>query len=103
MAWTEGDVYTGEGGEEQDPSLLREGEQVVEVTTYAASLRPPKYCRLELLTTLGRRVFWGEKSEYCQRSVTKEAFLAYCSGGMVRGGYFSLIFHWEQNKPMPCT
>ena len=98
--------YWGEGGVEQDPFLLEEGEQVVEVTTYTGSYELTDTSRLvglELLTTSGRRVFWGKKSEWCNRSVTKETFLAYCSGGVVGGVYFSLIFHWEQNKPTPCT
>ena len=100
-AWTEGDKYFGEGGVEQDPFLLEEGELVVELTTYTD--RYNRLFGLELLTTSGRRVFWGEKSEDCKRSVTKETFLAYCSGGVVEGDDFSLTFHWEQNKPTPCT
>ena len=101
-AWSEGDIYMGEGGVEQDPLLLEEGERVVEVTTHADNLLN-KLCGLELLTTSGRGVFWGTKSNACsKRSVTKETFLAYCSGGVVGWGLFSLTFHWEQNKPTPC-
>ena len=100
-AWSEGDTYWGEGGVEQDPFLLEEGELVVELTTYTGSYA--HLLGLELLTTSGRRVFWGKKSERCKRSVTKETFLAYCSGGVVRGRFSSLTFHWEQNKPTPCT
>ena len=104
-AWRPGETYWGEGGVEQDPFLLEEGEQVVETTTYTAG-RPADYLvylsGLELLTTSGRRVFWGEKSGECKRSVTKETFLAYCSGGVLDGDSFSLTFHWEQNKPTTC-
>ena len=85
---------------EQDPFLLEEGEQVVELTTYQTGIG---LYGLELLTTSGRRVFWGKKSGDCKRSVTKETFLAFCSGGVVFGGRFSLTFHWEQNKPTPCS
>ena len=84
---------------EQDPFLLEEGEQVVGVTTYTEG----DLCGLELVTTSGRGVFWGKKSKDCKRSVTKETFLAYCSGGLVECDMFSLTFHWEQNKPTPCT
>ena len=103
-ASTWGDLYLGEGGEEQDPFLLEEGERVVEVTTYKDYTdRGSNLCGLELLTTSGRRVFWGKKSEYRKRSVTKETFLAFCSGGVVFGGRcFSLTFHWEQNKATSC-
>ena len=99
MTWTRGDTYWGEGGEEQDPFLLEEGERVVEVTTYDDW---SNLCGLELLTTSGRRVFWGKKSEDCQRSVTKETFLAFCSGGVLldlKEEYrLSLAFHWEKNN-----
>ena len=118
--WSEGDTYWGEGGVEQDPFLLEEGDQVVGVTTYEDKGKDPHYddcflCGLELLTTSGQRVFWGKESEHCKkRSETKETFLAYCSGGV---GYplvifrnlptlhkdFALIFHWEQNKPTQCA
>ena len=100
-AYSEGETYWGEGGVEQDPFLLEEGEQVVETTTY--SYLSDDLSGLELLTTSGRRVFWGEKSENCKRSATKETFLAYCSGGVVYGSQLSLTFHWEQNTPTPCT
>ena len=99
-AWNMGEIYLGEGGVEQDQFLPEEGEQVVEVTTYEYGL---DLCGLELVTTSGRRVFWGEKNEFCKRSVTKETFLAYCSGGVVWYDQFSLTFHWEQNKPTPCN
>ena len=36
---------------------------------------------MELVKTSGRRVFWGKKIKDYHRSVTKETFLAYCSGG----------------------
>ena len=85
---------------EQDPFLLEEGEQVVETTTYTDGFY---LSGLELLTTSGRRVFWGEKRGDYKRSVTKETFLVFCSGGVVWGKGFSLTFHWEQNKPTPCT
>ena len=102
--WAEGDTYLGEGGEEQDPFLLEEGERVVEVTTYTDDVEE-NLKGLELVTTSGRVVFWGKKSGDCKRSVTKEAFLAFCSGGVM--GFvsprFSLTFHWEQNKPTSCT
>ena len=101
-AWTRGDIYWGEGGVEQDPFLLEEGEQVVQLTTHTDSLLAT-LLGLELLTTIGRHVFWGKKSGNCKRSVTKETFLAYCSGGVVYGDCVSLTFHWEQNKPTPCT
>ena len=98
-AWTEGDTYLGEGGEEQDPFLLEEGERVVEVTTYVGY---SNLYGLELLTTSGRRVFWGKKSGYCKRSVTKETFLAFCSGGVLldlnEEYRLSLAFHWEKNN-----
>ena len=88
----------GQEGQEEDPFLLEEGEQVVEVKTYKERLGLG-LCGLELVTTSGRRVFFGRKDDCnCKTSVTKETFLAYCSGG-----HFSLTFHWEQNKPTPCT
>ena len=99
-AYSRGDIYWGEGGVEQDPFLLEEGEQVAEVATYTYGLN---LYGLELLTTSGRRVFWGEKSGHYKRSVTKETFITYCSGGVLRGHEFFLTFHWEQNKPTPCT
>ena len=101
-AWTEGDTYLGEGGEEQDPFLLEEGERVVEVTTYTDD-NAFNLWGLELLTTSGRRVFWGKKIGNYKRSVTKETFLAFCSGGVIDGNRFSLTFHWEQNKPTPSS
>ena len=104
-AWTEGDTYWGEGGEEQDPFLLEEGERVDEVSTYGLSTDfSYNLCGLELLTTSGRRVFWGKKSKFgCKRPVTQETFLAFCSGGVVGdGGYLSLTFHWEQKKQTSC-
>ena len=100
MGWSKDDTYLGEGGEEQDPFLLEEGERVAEVTTYHFR---SDLCGLELLTTSGRCVFWGKKSDDCKRSVTKETFLAFCSGGVVLGDCLSLTFHWEQNKPPPSS
>ena len=98
-AWTRGGTYLGEGGEEQDPLLLEEGEQVVEVTTYDDRYN---LLGLELLTTSGRRVFWGKKIGNYKRSVTKETFLAFCSGGVLldlNAEYrLSLTFHWERNN-----
>ena len=111
-AWSEGDIYLGEGGVEQDPFFLEEGERIVEVTTYSADDDEIFHHEnfglhgMELLTTSGRCVFWGEKSKNCKRSVTKETFLAFCSGGVVDSAsacYPTLTFHWEQNKPQPCT
>ena len=58
---------------------------------------------MELVKTSGRRVFWGKKIKDYHRSVTKETFLAYCSGGTVWGEYFSLTFHWEKKKPELCN
>merc|ERR1712192_363649 len=56
-----------------------------------------------LLTTSGRSVSWGEKSKNCKRSVIKETFLAFCSGGFVidaiDGECSTLTFHWGQIKP----
>ena len=109
-AITRGDNYWGKGGEEQDPFLLEEGERVVEVTTYTAC-NLYGLLGLELLTTSGRRVFWGKKirkkfdtseNADCKKSVTKETFLAFCSGGYMVG-FFSLTFHWEQYKPTSCV
>merc|ERR1712126_182934 len=94
--------YMGKGGVEQEKLLLKENELVVEVTTFASesdsSFTAFMLCGLELLTTSGRRVFWGKKSKRCKKSVTKDTFLAFCSGGMeapLEGGKFPfLTFHW---------
>ena len=103
-SWTEGDKLWGEGGEEQDPFLLEEGEHFVEVVSYVTFTSGlSNLCGLELRTTSGRRLFWGKKTPFCTRSVTKETFLAYCSGGIMYGRFFSLTFHWEQNKPTLCA
>ena len=103
-SWTEGDKLWGEGGEEQDPFYLEEGEHFVEVASYVTFTSGlSNLCGLELRTTSGRRLFWGKKTPFCTRSVTKETFLAYCSGGIMYGKFFSLTFHWEQNKPTLCA
>merc|ERR1712037_809588 len=52
-ARSNGETYWGEGGVEQDPFLLEEGEQVVELATYTNIFY---LFGLELLTTSGRRV-----------------------------------------------
>ena len=101
----------GKGGVELEKFLLEDQELVVEVTTFASesdsSLTAFMLCGLELLTTSGRRVFWGKESTRRKKSVTKDTFLAFCSGGMeapLEGGKFPfLTFHWGQNKPTSCT
>ena len=101
----------GKGGVEQEKFLLEDKELIVEVTTFASesdsSLTAFMLCGLELLTSSGRRVSWGKKSNRCKKSVTTDTFLAFCSGGMeapLEGGKFPfLTFHWGQNKPTSCT
>ena len=91
----------GEVGVEQDPLLLEDKELVVAVTTFISG-SGLMLCGLEFVTTSGRRVFWGEESYKCKRSVTKDTFLAYCSGGIELDFPF-LTFHWDQNHPTPCA
>ena len=103
--------YMEKGGVEQEQFLLADQELVVEVTTYASesdsSLTAFMLCGLEVCTSSGRCVFWGKESTRCKKSVTKDTFLAFCSGGMeatLEGSKFPfLTFHWGQNKPTSCT
>ena len=102
--------YMEKGGVEQEQFLLKDQELVVEVTTYASesdsSLTAFMLCGLEVCTSSGRCVFWGKESTRCKKSVTKDTFLAFCSGGMeatLEGSKFPfLTFHWHQNKPTIC-
>merc|ERR1712107_911370 len=51
-------------------------------------------CGLELSTSTGRRMIWGQESSRCKRSVTKNTFLAFCSGGIeapLAGGEFPFL------------
>ena len=104
--------YMGKGGVEQQPFLLEDKELVVEVTTFASepdsSLTAFMLCGMELLTSSGRSKFWGSKSKRCKKSVTKDTFLAFCSGGMEgdkldASKFPFLTFHWGQNKPTSCA
>ena len=103
--------YNGRGGEEQEPFFLQTQEKIVQVTTYSSESESPltgfSLCGLELSTSTGRSMIWGQESSRCKRSVTKNTFLAFCSGGIespLAGGEFPfLTFHWMQNKPTVCN
>ena len=103
--------YNSRRGEEQEPFFLQVQEKIVQVTTYASESESPltgfSLCGLELSTSTDRSMSWGQESSRCKRSVTKDTFLAFCSGGIeapLAGGEFPfLTFHWMQNKPTVCN
>ena len=89
--------------DEEDKFLLADKERIVEVTTYTIK-KSPKLCGVEIFTDSGRQHLWGKRTQDCMKSVMKEVFLAYCSGGGNHGdGNFHLIFHWGQNRSSCCN
>ena len=100
MARNRGATNLGEGGVEQEVFLLGEGERITQVTTYTDAY--DYLCGLDLSTTSDRHRLWGKISHCCKKSITKDTFLAYCSGQIqVWAGKVDprLTFHWGQTYP----
>ena len=87
---------------EEGQFRLADGEYIIEVRTYTIK-KSPKLCGIEVLASSGRQAFWGKRSQDCMKSLMKDVFLAYCSGGGNHGdGNFHLIFHWGRDKSTCC-